>query len=57
MAAALAATTILGMAAPALAQGQSCFFTSEWRGWKAPDDHTIYINVSNGRRISTRPRA
>jgi Family of unknown function (DUF6491) len=51
VAGALAAAAMFGMAAPALAQGQSCFFTTQWRGWKAPDDHTIYINVDNGRRI------
>ncbi|HZC17351.1 MAG TPA: hypothetical protein VE309_11370 [Caulobacteraceae bacterium] len=52
MAGALAAATILGLAAPALAQGQSCFFVSQWdHGWKAADDHTIYLGVSAGRRI------
>ena len=50
VAGALAAAAMLGTAAPALAQGQSCFFTTQWRGWKAPDDHTIYINVDNGHR-------
>lgn len=51
MAATLAAAA-LGMAAPALAQGQSCFFVTQWDGgWKAADDHTIYIGVSNGHRI------
>lgn len=50
MAGALAAA-ILGLAAPALAQGQSCFFVNQWNGWKAADDHTIYLNVSGGHRI------
>jgi hypothetical protein len=45
VAAALAAVSVLGMAAPALAQGQSCFFINQWRGWKAADDHTVYISV------------
>jgi hypothetical protein len=45
VAGALAAASILGMAAPALAQGQSCFFVTQWHGWKAADDHTVYINV------------
>lgn len=45
IAGALAAASILGMAAPALAQGQSCFFITQWHGWKAADDHTVYINV------------
>ena len=51
IAGALAAAAMLGIVAPALAQGQSCFFTTQWRGWKAPDDHTIYINVDDGHRI------
>jgi hypothetical protein len=51
VAGALAAAAVLGATAPALAQGQSCFFTTQWRGWKAPDDHTIYINVDNDHRI------
>jgi hypothetical protein len=51
MAGALATAAMLGMAAPALAQGQSCFFTTQWQGWKAPDDHTIYIGVNTGHRI------
>ncbi len=52
MAAALATAALMGPAAPALAQGQSCFFTNQWDGgWKAANDHTIYIGVSAGRRI------
>jgi hypothetical protein len=23
-----------------------CFFISQWRGWKAPDDHTLYLGVN-----------
>ena len=51
MAGALAAAAVLGAAAPALAQGQSCFFANQWTGWKAADDHTVYLNVSGGHRI------
>jgi hypothetical protein len=51
IAGALASATVLGMAAPALAQGQSCFFVNQWQGWKAADDHTVYLSVSGGHRI------
>lgn len=51
MAGAIAAATVLGLAAPALAQGQSCFLANQWTGWTAPDDHTVYLNVSGGHRI------
>ena len=51
VAAVLAAAALLGGAAPALAEGQSCFFVNQWSGWKAANDHTIYIGVSNGHRI------
>jgi hypothetical protein len=51
LAGALATATLLGMAAPALAEGQSCFFVNQWTGWKAADDHTVYLNVSGGHRI------
>jgi Family of unknown function (DUF6491) len=49
---ALAAAAILAPAAlygggPAFAQqGQACFFVRDWQGWKAADDHTIFLNVS-----------
>lgn len=23
-----------------------CFFISQWDGWKAPDDHTLYLGVN-----------
>ncbi|HKT54979.1 MAG TPA: DUF6491 family protein [Caulobacteraceae bacterium] len=46
-AAVLGATALGVTAAPALAQGNQCFVTTEWNGWKAPDDHTIYLNVFN----------
>jgi hypothetical protein len=51
IAGALAAATVLGIAAPVLAQGQSCFFVNQWQGWKAADDHTVYVNVTGGHRI------
>jgi hypothetical protein len=51
MAGALAVATMLLAGAPVLAQpGQSCFFVSQWNGWKAPDDHTVYLRV-NGNQI------
>ena len=33
--------------APTLAQAQSCFYPNQWTSWKAPDDHTIFLNVGN----------
>jgi hypothetical protein len=49
MAGALAATA-LAAGLPAAAQpGQSCFHVTDWYGWKAADDHTIYLNVGNNR--------
>src|SRR5665213_3407681 len=50
VAGALAAVATLAMAAPAPAQGESCFFVSQWQGWKAADDHTVFIHV-DPRRI------
>lgn len=49
LAAALGASALCLAAAPALAQGGQCFFTTQWNGWKAPNDHTIYLNVSNNK--------
>ena len=23
-----------------------CFFINQWRGWKAPNDHTLYLGVN-----------
>jgi hypothetical protein len=47
--AALAAIAIGLAVAPAHAQapGQSCFYANQWTSWKAPDDHTIFLNVGN----------
>lgn len=45
-------TVVLGVtqaeAQPPPAQ-QACFFISEFRGWKAPDDKTIFIRVGTNR--------
>jgi len=38
--------------APAVAQESqdTCFYPTQWDGgWKAPNDHTVYIRVSGGR--------
>jgi hypothetical protein len=51
IAVAMAAAAVLGVAAPAFAQGQSCFFANQWNGWKAANDHTVYLSVSGGHRI------
>jgi hypothetical protein len=49
LAGALAATA-LTTALPAAAQpGQSCFRTTEWYGWKAADERTVFLNVGNNR--------
>ena len=24
----------------------SCFFTTQWQGWKAPDENTLYLGVN-----------
>ncbi|HEX4740523.1 MAG TPA: DUF6491 family protein [Caulobacteraceae bacterium] len=50
--AALAATVAASAAAgaqagPRHAQNDTpCFFISQWEGWKAPDDHTLYLGVN-----------
>ncbi|HWE99532.1 MAG TPA: hypothetical protein VG248_07025 [Caulobacteraceae bacterium] len=51
LAAAAAAAAALGFASGSLAQGHPregapCFFISQWRGWKAPNPHTLYLGVS-----------
>jgi hypothetical protein len=40
-----AVTTGIADAQPATAQRNTCFFLSQFRQWKAPDDKTIYISV------------
>jgi len=47
--AALAAIAAGLAVAPAHAQapGQSCFYSNQWTSWKAPNDHTIFLNVGN----------
>jgi len=47
MAGALAA--VAAAALPAAAQPGRCFYVNEWYGWKAADDHTIYLNIGNNR--------
>jgi hypothetical protein len=48
--AAVLAATMAAAGLPAAAQpGQSCFRVTEWYGWKAPDDHTILLNVGYNR--------
>jgi hypothetical protein len=41
----LAILAALALTAPAGAAERSCFVTQNFRGWKAPDDRTIYIRV------------
>jgi hypothetical protein len=36
-------------AQPAAVQPNACFFVSQFRHWKAPDDKTIYISVQPDR--------
>jgi hypothetical protein len=31
--------------APAVHARAPCFFVSQWQGWKAPNDHTLYLAV------------
>lgn len=45
--AAAGALSLATLAAPALADARApCFFINQWQGWRAPDDHTIYIRVN-----------
>ncbi len=52
VAGALASLLALGAAnaAPAKAKAATphtpCFFLSQWQGWKAPNDHTLYLAVN-----------
>jgi hypothetical protein len=49
-----AALVVAAAASPAAAQraphaksdSAPCFFISQWRGWKAPNDHTLYLGVN-----------
>ena len=45
------ATVALAPALPAQAQpkGHSCFYVTQWYGWKAVDDHTLLLNVGGNR--------
>ncbi|HLI66195.1 MAG TPA: DUF6491 family protein [Caulobacteraceae bacterium] len=49
VAAALTPAALTGGGQVAAAPGQSCFFVRDWEGWKAANDHTIYLNVSGNR--------
>jgi hypothetical protein len=41
------ALSLAALAAPALADARApCFFINQWQGWRAPDDHTIYLRVN-----------
>ena len=44
----LAAATI-ATGQTALAQPNQCFFVSQWQGWKAPNDHTIYLGITGNK--------
>src|SRR5579864_2275207 len=48
LAAALAVAT-LAAALPGQAQPGRCFYVTQWRGWKAVDDHTLLLNVGGNR--------
>jgi hypothetical protein len=41
-----AALTGAASAAPAEAKHHSCFLSSNWSGWHAPDDKTLYLRVN-----------
>jgi len=44
------AATALAAGLPAAAQpGHSCFHVTDWYGWKAADDHTVFLNIGNNR--------
>ena len=48
MMAGVLAATALAAGLPATAKpGQSCFHVTDWYGWKAVDDHTVYLNIGN----------
>jgi hypothetical protein len=34
------------LAQPSTAPRNQCFNSSDWRGWKAIDEHSMYINVN-----------
>jgi hypothetical protein len=49
MAAALAVTALAASLPTAAQPGQSCFRVTDWYGWKAADDHTVFLNVGGNR--------
>jgi hypothetical protein len=53
VAGAAATAALLGLCGPAMAAApakpaahDSCFFSSSWQGWHAPNDNTIYLRVN-----------
>jgi hypothetical protein len=40
-----AASAVATLPSTASAAGGSCFYTSQWQGWRATDDRTLYIRV------------
>jgi opacity protein-like surface antigen len=42
----LAGAASAAPAAPAEAKHNSCFLSSNWSGWHAPDDKTLYLRVN-----------
>jgi hypothetical protein len=48
MALGLSATASLADPTPGTGKSRApCFFTSQWQGWKAPNDRTLYLGVNN----------
>ena len=46
----LAAVAVVSMVPSAQAQpGRNCFYVNQWNGWKAADDHTVYLRVSGNK--------
>jgi hypothetical protein len=41
-----ALTGLAGAASAAPSQTNNCFLSSNWNGWHAPDDKTLYLRVS-----------
>jgi|SRR6185312_3593016 len=45
LAAVLAFASLALAASSTAAQGESCFYPTQWTNWTAPNDHTIYLRV------------
>jgi hypothetical protein len=43
---ALAGTAVAASAPSASDHGRSCFFVSQWRGWKSPSPDVLYLGVN-----------